>query len=314
MNTYLIYIKTIFIGMLFIVMHSYASNLPDELLNAPIHLVSGKTVSLAEYQGKKPVYLKFWATWCQPCRKQMPHFEHTQKEYGNAIEVIGINLGLNDDLNSVNNTIKEFGLTMPMAIDENGDLAQKFRLIGTPYHLLFDKQMNLVHQGHEADSSLDNKLELVSQSQSETGEIIDSSILLENEQDISIDLNDGKVHALFFTATWCDWYLKDSRPLVAQACVTAQNTINSVAPQTTNIVWLGVINRLWTGDKDLTDYKRKYSIAHPIQIDKSNRLFHQYAIHELPTLLIIKDNMIISRTTDFTDASKILALLASTKN
>jgi thiol-disulfide isomerase/thioredoxin len=177
-------------------MHSFATNLPDEMLNAPIHLTSGKRVSLAEYKGKKPVYLKFWATWCQPCRQQMPHFEHVQNEYGDKIEVIAINLGLNDDLDAVNNTIKEFSLTMPMAIDEGGNLAQGFRLIGTPYHLLFDRNMNLIHKGHEADSSLDNKLKLVSINQIEKDQIIDSSVLIENEPDILLDTNDGKLHAL----------------------------------------------------------------------------------------------------------------------
>ena len=314
MSNYLNYFKKCIIGLLFMSMHSYAANVPDELLNAPIRLASGKTVSLAEYQGKRPVYLKFWATWCQPCRQQMPHFEHVQTEYGNKIEVIGINLGLNDDLDAVKNTIKEFGLTMPMAIDEGGNLAQKFRLIGTPYHLLFDKNMNLVHTGHEADSPLDNKLELVSRSQLEKGEIIDSSVLVENEPDISIDVNDGKLHVLFFTATWCDWYLKDSRPLAAEACVTAQNTVNSVFQKSTGISWLGVINRLWTSDKDLAEYKIRYSIVHPIQIDKSNRLFHKYAIQDLPVLLIIKNDTVIAQITDFTDAGRILTLLANSKS
>lgn len=309
MRNYLIHINKIIFMMLFIATHSVADGLPDELLNAPIHLISGETVSLAEYKGEKPVYLKFWATWCQPCRQQMPHFEHVQEKYGDEIEVIGINLGLNDDLRAVQDTIAEFGLTMPMAIDEGGDLAQKFRLIGTPYHLLFDKQMNLIHLGHEADSSLDNKIDLVSRSLSEKDKIIDSSVLNEDEPDISINTNDGDVHALFFTATWCDWYLKETRPVSAERCAAAQNTINSVFKETADISWLGVINRLWTGDEDMAEYRRKYSIAHSMQIDKSNRLFHKYAVHDLPTLLIIKDDAVVARITDFSDENRIVSEL-----
>ena len=309
MRNYLIYLNKLIVLTLFISGHSVAGNLPDELLNAPIHLTSGKSVSLADYKGEKPVYLKFWATWCQPCRQQMPHFEHVQKEYGDEIEVIGINLGINDDLTAVKNTIKEFGLTMPMAIDEGGHLAQKFRLIGTPYHLLFDKHMNLVHRGHEADASLDSKIELVSRSESEMGEIIDSSVLIEDEPDIPIDTNDGDLHALFFTATWCDWYLQETRPVSAERCAAAQKMINSVFKKTTDVSWLGVINRLWTGDQDMAEYKRKYSIEHPMQIDKSNRLFHEYSIHDLPTLLVIKNDEILARITDFSDANNIVSAL-----
>ena len=183
---------------LFISIRSVADTLPEELLDAPIHLISGETVSLAEYKGERPVYLKFWATWCQPCRQQMPHFEHVQKEYGDEIEVIGINLGLNDDLSAVKDTIREFGLTMPMAIDDGGHLAQKFRLIGTPYHLLFDKHMNLIHRGHEADPDLDAKIELVSRSQAKNAETVDFSVLIEDEANIVINTADGKLHALFF--------------------------------------------------------------------------------------------------------------------
>src|SRR5690554_5341021 len=87
MRNYLIYINKLAVLMLFISLPSVADDLPDELLNAPIHLISGKSVSLAEYKGERPVYLKFWATWCQPCREQMPHFEHVQKKYGDEVEV-----------------------------------------------------------------------------------------------------------------------------------------------------------------------------------------------------------------------------------
>ena len=110
---------SIFIFLMFSV-KLYAASLPDELLNLPIHLISGEQTSLAEYKGKKPVYLKFWATWCKPCIKEMPHFEHVQNEYGESIEVIAINLAVIDDLNAVKETIKEFGLTMPMAMDKSG--------------------------------------------------------------------------------------------------------------------------------------------------------------------------------------------------
>jgi len=288
-------------------LHSQAKNLPDDLLNTPIQLITGEKTSLAEYKGKKPVYLKFWATWCQPCRKQMPHFEHVQKEYGDEIVVIAINLGLNDDAEAVQKTIEEFGLTMPMAIDESGDLAQKFRLIGTPYHLLFDKNMNLVHRGHEADESLDNKLALVAQIK--PSEIIDSGILVESEPDIALDPNDGKIQALFFTATWCDWYLKDSRPEASKRCIAAQNRVNGLHKEFPAFTWLGVVSRLWTGDKDLLDYTKKYKIEHPVKIDKSNRLFHQYTVNDLPAIILVKNGKVVARISDFDDLDRIATLL-----
>jgi len=286
----------------------YASNLPDELLNIPITLLSGEQTALAKYNGKKPVYLKFWATWCQPCRKEMPHFEYVQNKYGSSIEVIGINIGINDNKEAIEETIKEFGLTMPMAIDKSGDLAQSFHFIGTPYHLLFDKNMNLIHLGHKADDSLDNKLALVSQTH--TVNLLDSNALLENEKNLVLNLNDGNTHALFFTATWCDWYLKESRPNTSRACVSAQKNINALSQKLSNIKWHGFVSRLWTGEQDLIAYKKKYKIKHDVEIDKSNQLFHQYLVKDLPTLILIKNDKIIFNSSELGNKEKLELILS----
>ncbi|GLX79910.1 hypothetical protein tinsulaeT_32500 [Thalassotalea insulae] len=293
---------------LFTSFNVFSSNLPDELLHQPITLLSGKQVTLADFQGNKPVYLKFWATWCQPCLKEMPHFQHIQQQYGDSIEVISINLGLNDDAETVAQTVKKFNLTMPMTIDKSGDLAKAFHFIGTPYHLLFDKQMNLVHLGHKANESLDNKIALLSQQ--ENVDLLASNKLQENEADLKLNLNDGKTHALLFTATWCDWYLKDSRPEVSQSCITAQQNANVLYQQYPQIAWQGVISRLWTGEKDVSAYKKKYTIEHPIALDKTNQLFHQYAVNDLPTLILIKDNKVLLRTNDLKDQEQLHMQLA----
>ncbi len=288
---------------LFFSIKLFASNLPDRLLNIPITLLSGERTTLAKYNGKKPVYLKFWATWCQPCRKEMPHFEQIQNKYGSSIEIIGVNLGLNDDKESIIKTIKEFGLTMPMAIDKDGDLAQAFHLIGTPYHLLFDKNMNLIHLGHKANESLDNKLALISQK--DTVNLLDSNALLKKEDNLIINVNDGNIHALFFTATWCDWYLKESRPSVSNSCITAQKSISFLSKKYSNIVWNGLVSRLWTGEQDLSAYKKKYGIKYMVNIDKSNQLFHKHKIKDLPTLILIKNNRIIFRSSKI-DTQEVL--------
>lgn len=280
-----------------------AGGLPDALLQEPIPLITGKTTRLADFKGKKPVYLKFWATWCVPCRQQMPHFEQVQQTYGDEIEVIAINVGINDDIDSVNAAVREYGLSMPMAIDTSGDLAQAFRLVGTPYHLVFDKDMNLIHRGHKADSILDSSLALVAQRQQ--AEILDSGVLVEKEADIPLDLNDGQTHALLFTATWCDWYWEETRPDAAQSCIKAQKAVNALSARHQDIAWLGVINRLWTGDDDLGKYRKKFAVKHATAIDESNRLFHQYSVKRLPELIVIRDGKALVRISDFSNPDAI---------
>ena len=286
----------------------YAAGLPNELLKLPIHLISGESVSLAQYKGKKPVYLKFWASWCQPCMKEMPHFEQVESRYGKSIEVIGINLGINDDMSAVNNVIERFGLTMPLAIDKNGDLAQSFKMIGTPFHLLFDRDMNLIHRGHEANELLDNKLDLVSQIK--PVDLLDVSLLSDSEPPLPLSMDDGKIHALFFTATWCDWYLKDSRPEASKNCILAQKSINELSMKHPDIVWHGIVSRLWTGENDLVEYKNKYEITYDLNIDKSNQWFHRYSVKDLPTLVVINNGEVISKVTDFNKVKNLETLLS----
>lgn len=60
---------------------------------------------------------------------------------------IAVNAGIDDYINSINDAIQEFSLSMPMAIDSSSDLAQALRLAGTPNHLMFDKEMNLIYHG-----------------------------------------------------------------------------------------------------------------------------------------------------------------------
>jgi thiol-disulfide isomerase/thioredoxin len=53
--------------------------------------IDGETIDLGRLYGKQAVYLKFWATWCVPCREQMPHFERTYETAGTDLAVIAVN-------------------------------------------------------------------------------------------------------------------------------------------------------------------------------------------------------------------------------
>ncbi|WP_057830469.1 redoxin domain-containing protein [Colwellia sp. TT2012] len=287
---------TLFISPVFWVQ---ASNLSKQLLTMPMTLTTGKVVTLEQYQGKKPVYLKFWATWCKPCIEQMPHFEQISQQHSDKLAVIAINLGINDNLAAVLKVQQEFNLSMPMAIDSSGDLAQAFRLLGTPYHLLFDKQMNLVHLGHKADSVLDNKIALLSSEQQL--DLLADNAITETAKPMRLALDNNKTQAFLFTATWCDWYFKDSRPTASQQCIAAQNSVNNLTQKFDNIAWQGIISRLWTGPAELANYTKKYQVKHAIAIDVSNSMFHQYAVKELPSLVIVKDGEVILRTSDFSE-------------
>lgn len=63
--------------------------LPAAALTAPVALLDGGTLRLDDYKGKV-IVLDMWATWCPPCRAEIPHLVEIQREYGGRVEVIGV--------------------------------------------------------------------------------------------------------------------------------------------------------------------------------------------------------------------------------
>ena len=275
-----------------------------DILNVPIHITSGERITLSDYKGKKPVYLKFWASWCGPCMKEMPHFQGAHEKFGSSIEFISINLGINDSPDDVKSVVEAFGLTMPTTLDDDGKLAQTFKFIGTPYHLIFDKNMNLVHRGHKANESLDNKLALVS-TDKDVGHL-SNAVFLKNEPELVIAGVEDRPTALFFTATWCDWYLKDTKPAMAINCSNSQREFNKMVNKYPRINWVLIVSSLWTGESDLEDYHNKFRTPLQGLIDKSNKTFAKYSIKNFPTLILLKNGAEIYRTSELPDNTLLI--------
>ncbi len=83
-----------------------------------LQMVDGQNIDLKNLYGTKPVYLKLWATYCIPCRVQMPGFEKIYETYGDRIEVIAVNAGVGDDAAKVRAFAKKATMRMPSAIDD----------------------------------------------------------------------------------------------------------------------------------------------------------------------------------------------------
>ncbi|HEY9403515.1 MAG TPA: TlpA disulfide reductase family protein, partial [Pyrinomonadaceae bacterium] len=81
-----------------------SSPLPDELLNAALTTLEGKSLKLPDLRGKV-VVLNLWATWCGPCRREIPDFIEIQKDYEGRVEVVGIT---SEDERNTAESVKEF--------------------------------------------------------------------------------------------------------------------------------------------------------------------------------------------------------------
>ncbi|CEN81601.1 cytochrome C-type biogenesis protein [[Clostridium] sordellii] len=104
----------------------------------------GKEHKLSDYKGKT-IFLNLWATWCPPCRDEMPYIEELYKEYNkNTDEVIilGVaspNLGQEGDAKHVKDFLKQEGYTFPVLLDEGGSLVYQYGISSFPSTFIIDK-------------------------------------------------------------------------------------------------------------------------------------------------------------------------------
>jgi len=81
--------------------------------------LTGANITLSELEGT-PVVLNFWATWCGPCRSELPYFEAVAQDSEGAIKVIAINVG--ESASTVQTFFGDYEPTMIVALDENREV------------------------------------------------------------------------------------------------------------------------------------------------------------------------------------------------
>ena len=80
---------------------------------------NNQRAKLTDYKGKV-VVLDFYATWCEPCRAETPHLVNLQKQYSDqGLQVVGLNVGGDDDRAQVPGFAKEFGIQYPLAYPDD---------------------------------------------------------------------------------------------------------------------------------------------------------------------------------------------------
>jgi thiol-disulfide isomerase/thioredoxin len=104
--------------------------------------LGGGTITLAEFKGKKPVVVDFWASWCPNCRRDMPKLNGFYEKYKDKVEVIGINL--QEKESTVQSFISSRGISFPIALDPSGHASNAFGIQYTNTHFLVDINGNLV--------------------------------------------------------------------------------------------------------------------------------------------------------------------------
>jgi thiol-disulfide isomerase/thioredoxin len=262
--------------------------------------INGGTINIVKDYGHKPVYLKIWATYCIPCRAQMPGFEKIYQRYRTKMQVIAVNAGIGDEPGKVRKFVAEANMHMPVAIDD-GSLIGWLKLDSTPVHLLIGMDGRIAYAGHQDGPRLDAALERVLAGKPQTriqttnvqavatlrrGDLV-PSLALRGPDNSPVELvRTGRPRAVLFTATWCESYLKDTEPKTVEACRRAREQADELS-QNGSVEWLEVVTHLWTTPKNLASYQTRMKPRVPMAVDTEGQAFQAFGIQSFPAVALI---------------------------
>ncbi|MCA1023165.1 TlpA family protein disulfide reductase [Halobacillus litoralis] len=97
-----------------------------------LETLDGETVSLSDFKGKK-VFLNYWATWCPPCREEMPEMQRFQEAHGDEVVILAVNgTGSEKSVEKVEDFVQDGGYTFPVLLDQELSLNQNYQIISIP--------------------------------------------------------------------------------------------------------------------------------------------------------------------------------------
>lgn len=120
-----------------------------------LNSIDGKKVSLSDLKGK-PVYVDIWATWCAPCKAELPSLKALEEKYGDKITFVSLSVDEPDTKEKWSEFVKEKGLKGIQLISDNAwknDFVQNLEVQGIPRFVLIDAQGNILNPDAPRPSS-----------------------------------------------------------------------------------------------------------------------------------------------------------------
>jgi peroxiredoxin len=136
-------------------------NVGDPAPDFTLKTLDGEKVSLSDFKGR-PVLINFWATWCPPCRFEMPAIERAWQQYKDDGFVV-LAVDVEEPISVVQRFVESFGLTFPVLLDYKGDVSDMYRLRAFPttYFVGRDGKIVIAHRGMMTEQILQQYMERV---------------------------------------------------------------------------------------------------------------------------------------------------------
>jgi len=102
--------------------------------------IDAGTVTLSALRGRI-VVVNLWASWCPPCRAEMPTFQAVYEDFGEqGLVVLAVNMTYQDSAAEALSFAAKLGLTFPIALDRNGEIAESYRMRALPTTFFIDER------------------------------------------------------------------------------------------------------------------------------------------------------------------------------
>jgi len=115
--------------------------------SAKVHTLDGKETDLAQYFGKTPVIMEFWATWCPNCAELEPALHELAKKYGDKVKIVGVAVSVNPSPAKVKAFIEKHGLPGEHVFDTKGNATVAYDAPATSYVVVVNKAGKVVYTG-----------------------------------------------------------------------------------------------------------------------------------------------------------------------
>jgi peroxiredoxin len=126
-----------------------SANIQGKAPNFTLKSNTGKNIKLSELRGQV-VLLNFWASWCGPCRQEMPLLEKLQQRYSAlGFTVLGVNV--EEDSSKAKSLLKDIPVSFPILFDTQNTVSEQYKVSAMPSTVMIDRNGNMryLHKGYK---------------------------------------------------------------------------------------------------------------------------------------------------------------------